>query len=85
MSKGIEETTIHIATRHTPGDVDVIADPARKFNHPVMPAEGRAEFALQARRVLLAACEAFTAVLVTAWKLASATSAACFEALLTLS
>ena len=39
----------------------------------------------QARLALVAACEALTAVFVTAVKLASATSAACLAALLTLS
>ncbi len=47
---------------------------------PVEPSVDQA-----ARRAFGADCEALTAVLVTAWKLASATSAACLAALWALS
>jgi len=77
--QGTEETTIH-GCRSLSHDESVMRSASESsIGGGTKPPRH------QARLALVAACEALTAVFVTAVKLASATSAACLAALLTLS
>ena len=76
---GTEETTFQGDRKHRLRNTSD-EEPDWKFN----PRYKNFQFQA-ARLVLVADCVALTAVLVMAWKLASATSAACLAALCTLS
>jgi hypothetical protein len=76
---GTEETTFQGDHKHRLRNTSD-EEPGGKFNPGIKKLQNQA-----ARLVFVAAWVAFTAVLVMAWKLASATSAACLAALCTLS
>ena len=80
---GTEETTFQGDHGHRPWNTSD-EEPGRKFN-PATKKTSVWRQAQAARLVLVAACVALTAVLVMAWKLASATSAACLAAFWTVS